>query len=84
MTKNQLTKVLVVCIVCGTVALNFSPVFAANNYWSAQAINDFLSNNIDAPTVLKDEKYLLEITREEFAELIVGIYAKSNNIDKKI
>ncbi|WP_312652150.1 S-layer homology domain-containing protein [Aminipila sp.] len=83
MRKNKFTKILMTCVVCGTVALNFSPVFAANNSWSAQAISDFLSNKIDAPTVLKDEKYLLEITREEFAELIVGIYAKSNNMDKK-
>ncbi len=82
MRKNKFTKILMTCVVCGTVALNFSPVFAANNSWSAQAISDFLSNKIEAPTVLKDEKYPVEITREEFAELIVGLYAKSNNMDK--
>lgn len=82
MRKNKVTKILMTCVVCGTVALNFSPVFAANNYWSAQAINDFLSNKIEAPSVLKDEKYKKAITREDFAQLIVGIYAKSNNMDK--
>lgn len=82
MRKNKFTKILMTCVVCGTVALNFSPVFAANNYWSAQAINDFLSNKIEAPSVLKDEKYKKYLTREDFAQLIVGLYAKSNNMDK--
>ncbi|WP_312651529.1 S-layer homology domain-containing protein [Aminipila sp.] len=82
MRKNKLTKRLMACVVCGTVALNFSPVFATNSYWSAQPISDFLSNKIDSPTVLKDEKYTTYITREEFSQLIVGLYAMSNNLDK--
>ncbi|HVI42243.1 MAG TPA: hypothetical protein VM577_16445, partial [Anaerovoracaceae bacterium] len=92
MRKNRLTRFLITSVVCGSVvALNYSPVFAtnndwsaqANNDWSAQAISDFLSNKIEAPTVLKGEKYLHDITREEFAQLIVGLYLKANNVDKQ-
>ena len=84
MKKNRLTRFLITSVVCGSiVALNYSPVFATNNDWSAQAISDFLSNKIEAPTVLEDEKYRHDITREEFAQLIVGLYLKAANVDKK-
>lgn len=82
--KKRLTRFLTTCVVCGgVVALNYSSAFATNNDWSAQAISDFLSNQIEAPTVLKVEKYQNDITREEFAQLIVGLYLKANNIDKQ-
>ncbi|MHC1723441.1 MAG: S-layer homology domain-containing protein [Aminipila sp.] len=82
MKKYKLTKTLTICVICGAVALNYCPVFAANSYWASQSISDFLSNKIDAPTVLKDDKYTTYITRENFSQLIVGLYAKSNAINK--
>ncbi|MBN7771971.1 S-layer homology domain-containing protein [Clostridium aminobutyricum] len=83
MKKNKWTKLLLVGLVCSTVALNYSPAFAANSSWSAQPISDFVENKIEAPTVLNDEKYTKYITREEFSQLIVGLYAKSENISKE-
>ncbi|WP_041701290.1 S-layer homology domain-containing protein [Gottschalkia acidurici] len=41
----------------------------------------FLTNGIESPNVLKDEKYSYTITREKFTELIIGFYVKVSNID---
>lgn len=83
MRKNRLTRFLMTSIVCASIALNYSLVFATNSYWSAQPISDFLSNKIEAPDVLNYEKYRLDITRQEFAQLMVGLYLKVNNVDKQ-
>lgn len=78
----KLIKVPIVLLICIFIIGNSTTVFAGNNIWSAQAIGTFLYNKVDAPNVLKDEKYTENITREEFAELIIGLYAKIRSIDK--
>lgn len=75
-------KILISAIFLNLMIMNTVTVFAYNSTWSAQSISNFLYNKVDAPNVLKDEKYHENITREEFAELIVGLYAVVNKIDK--
>ncbi len=53
-----------------------------NRTYSAKAIATMLYNEVDAPNVLELKYYSYNITREQFAELIVALYAKSQNIEK--
>lgn len=61
----------------------FYEVESGNSFYSGKYLDLFLSNHVDAPNVLQDEKYRKKITREEFAELIVAFYCKLNNINKE-
>jgi hypothetical protein len=59
-------------------------VRADNSFWSSTAIADFIYNDVNlSKNILSDEKYTSNITREEFAELIVSMYALSNKISKE-
>ncbi|AFS77125.1 S-layer-like domain-containing protein [Gottschalkia acidurici 9a] len=82
MKKCKLEKLLVSSIVSVAIFLSTSFAFAQNSAWSGQGISNFLTNGIEAPNVLKDEKYYYPITREEFTELVIGFYAKVSNINR--
>ncbi len=82
MKSNKISKLFISIVISGIIFLNGSIVFAYNSSWSAQSIANFLDNKIDASNVLRDEKYHENITREEFAELIIAVYAIANKIDK--
>ncbi|AFS79775.1 S-layer-like domain-containing protein [Gottschalkia acidurici 9a] len=78
----KLSIMISILIIFNLVIGGSSTAFASNSRWSAQAIGNFLENKIDAPNVIQDKKYTQQITREEFAELIIGFYIKVNNIDR--
>lgn len=64
-------------IIIGILIININPmtIYAYNNYWSSEAIADFIHNDINlSDNILNDEKFTENITREEFAELIVSMY----------
>ncbi|AFS77127.1 S-layer-like domain-containing protein [Gottschalkia acidurici 9a] len=82
MKKCKLEKLLVSSIVSVAIFLSTSFAFAQNSAWSGQGISNFLTNGIEAPNVLKDEKYYYPITREEFTELVIGFYVKVSNINR--
>ncbi|WP_187296209.1 S-layer homology domain-containing protein [Tepidibacter mesophilus] len=80
--KNIISKLLIFLVFLNLISITDLTVFAENNVWSGESIGAFLYNEIDAPDVLMDEKYTKDITREEFAQLIVAFYAASSKIDK--
>ncbi|SHK63158.1 S-layer homology domain-containing protein [Tepidibacter formicigenes] len=80
--RYKKSKALIFLITFSLVIGGSSFIFSYNNDWSSQAISDFLSNKVESPSVLKDEKYHQNITREEFAELVVSLYAVASKIDK--
>lgn len=55
----------------------------ANSFWAGQAIANFLLNEVDVPNLMEEDYYRSAINREEFTELLVGLYAKSKGIDKE-
>ncbi|HHW39334.1 MAG TPA: S-layer homology domain-containing protein [Bacillales bacterium] len=73
---------LVLSITLTLVAGNINIASAYNHGWSSHAISNFLENKVDAPDVLKDEKYLESLTREDFAELIIAFYGIATKTDK--
>jgi hypothetical protein len=79
---SRLNNLLILSLVLVLTLGGFTTSFADNDDWSAQSISNFLENKVDAPNILKDEKYMQNITREEFSELIIALYATSSKIDK--
>lgn len=79
---SKIYKTLFFLVILNFMVFSTTNIFAYNNTWSAQSIGNFLYNKVDAPNVLKVEKYNEYITREEFAELIIGMYSVVNKIDK--
>lgn len=82
MKLNLLKFSLALSIILTLVTGNTTMVSAYNNWWSSYAISNFIENKVDAPNILKDEKYLENLTREDFAELIVAFYGIATKTDK--
>ncbi|ABR50252.1 S-layer domain protein [Alkaliphilus metalliredigens QYMF] len=86
--KNQRSKksktFLVLTIVLSLLATNMkiTTVHAYNNFWSGEAIADFIHNKVDV-SILDDNKYTENITREELAELIISMYAIGTQTNKE-
>ncbi len=82
-TKSYVLKSFFVLSIILTLLIGDAGIaMAGNNWWSSHAIANFLENKVDAPNILQDERYTKNVTREDFAELIVAFYLLSSRIDK--
>lgn len=79
-TKSKILIFIIISILM--VCISTINIYAYNNFWSGEAIADFIHNDINlSDNIFNDDRFTENITREEFAELIVSIYSISSKIN---